>query len=904
MTKRLIRHLLRLTCLCVLSLYTSLDLTATHNRAGEIIYEQIGPLTIRATIKTYTKASSTGADRDSLELFWGDGSSTVLQRSNGNGNGVEITGSDVKVNCYIGEHTYASRATYTLSFTDPNRVNGILNVNFPNSVDIPFYLETTFTLLNTQFQGLNNSVILLEPPLDFACRDKIFIHNPNAFDIDGDSIGYELVIPQMQVGIPVPNYAFPNEIIPGIDNQIFLDEITGDFIWNTPKAVGEYNIAIKISEFRNGQLISSITRDMQIFVDDCDDNPPIVESEEEICVIAGELLDIPIQIDDIDEGDQVRVTASGGPFLIDPPNAQLTGPADFMDVAFEMDLRWQTVCDHVREQYYQVVIRAEDRVGLVNVHTIRIKVIAPAPENLEVVHDLGDNELSWDNPYACNEDFSDNFLGFSVWRREGSNPFVLDTCEHGMEGRGYDRIEFITNDANNDRYNYVDSAVEEDKVFCYRITAVFARLNANQNPVNSVESQPSEEVCILAQRDIPFLTLNDVTQTDITNGSVDIRWLTPDGAIYDTILHPPPYRIEVIQSNPLVAAPLFSQTYDDYTSVPTMDSLSVENLDTENVQYNYTVDLIDGNGDSSISESASSIFLTTMATDMVANLSWNASTPWNNINYEIYRSEDGGAFELIDETTSRTYSDGNLINGITYCYFIKSEGTFSIEPFPDPIINNSQIACVEPVDNQPPCPVNLEIVGICDQLAEGVSIDEAFNHLEWSNDLLDCPENADIALYEIFFSDTPSGDFDLIDDVDAPGLSYDDFRSDLVGGCYFLIAIDSVGNQSMPSDTICLDRCSVYELPNAFTPNADGANDLFVPRNNLFVNEVDFRVFNKWGNLMFTTSDPQLNWDGKNQGGNDVDDGTYYYTCELFQANDLGVNESIDILSGFIEVLR
>ena len=43
-----------------------LALFATHNRAGEIHVEQIGPLTLRVTIITWTKASSTNADRDTL----------------------------------------------------------------------------------------------------------------------------------------------------------------------------------------------------------------------------------------------------------------------------------------------------------------------------------------------------------------------------------------------------------------------------------------------------------------------------------------------------------------------------------------------------------------------------------------------------------------------------------------------------------------------------------------------------------------------------------------------------------------------------------------------------------------------------------------------------------------------
>ncbi|MDG2449559.1 MAG: gliding motility-associated C-terminal domain-containing protein, partial [Saprospiraceae bacterium] len=103
---------------------------ATHNRAGEITYVQIDELTIRATITTYTKTSSFSADRDSVEMFWGDGTSQFVKRDNGKGSPIE---NDVKINYYTAEHTYPSRGTYTMGMLDPNRVAGILNVDFPNS---------------------------------------------------------------------------------------------------------------------------------------------------------------------------------------------------------------------------------------------------------------------------------------------------------------------------------------------------------------------------------------------------------------------------------------------------------------------------------------------------------------------------------------------------------------------------------------------------------------------------------------------------------------------------------------------------------------------------------------------------------------------------------------------------
>src|SRR5690625_6389471 len=84
--------------------------------------------------------------------------------------------------------------------TDPNRIGGILNVNYQNSIRIKFHITTTFTFLNQQFQGPNNSAILLQPPIDEGCVGKPFVHNPNAYDPDGDSLAYEWAVPLQDVG--------------------------------------------------------------------------------------------------------------------------------------------------------------------------------------------------------------------------------------------------------------------------------------------------------------------------------------------------------------------------------------------------------------------------------------------------------------------------------------------------------------------------------------------------------------------------------------------------------------------------------------------------------------------------------------------------------------------------------
>ncbi|MCR9055429.1 MAG: gliding motility-associated C-terminal domain-containing protein, partial [bacterium] len=283
----------------------SSTLLATHNRAGEIRVELVdttctsdNSLTVRATVITYTKASSISVDRDTLTICWGDGTCERVGRANGLGTPPQgvILENDTKRNLYIATHTYSARATYTISMTDPNRNAGILNVNAPFSEQVPFHIQTEYTFLNPQVQGCNNSPILLQPPIDIGCVGQVFTHNPNAFDADNDSLSYEFITPMQEVDFSAPNYQEVMEIEPGIDNQITIDSLTGDIVWNAPQKAGEYNIAILIREYRNGQQIGSIVRDMQILVEECENLPPVVEVPfDEVCVIAGNVLEFDVR---------------------------------------------------------------------------------------------------------------------------------------------------------------------------------------------------------------------------------------------------------------------------------------------------------------------------------------------------------------------------------------------------------------------------------------------------------------------------------------------------------------------------------------------------------------------------------------------------------------------------------
>lgn len=904
-------------------------LYATHNRAGEIWVEQVGncvtSLTVKAIVVTYTKASSTAADRDTLLVCWGDGTCDKVGRVNGPGippQG-ELLGNDIKLNYYIGFHTYSARGAYRISTTDPNRIGGILNVNYPNSDQVKFHISTLFTIPNPQFQGCNSTPRLLQPPIDMGCVGRVFTHNPNAFDPDGDSLSYHFIVPLQDDGIPVPNYQFPNQINPGPNNTLTIDERTGDIVWDSPTQAGEYNLAIIIVEYRNGIPIDTLVRDMQILVEECENQPPIVATPfDEICVVAGELITFEVSASAplVETTQRVRLTALGGPFEVAVSPATFTPNTNtFEDDPVIKTFQWQTACEHISDQFYSVVFKAVDNYfgdssGLATLKSLRIKVVGPPPQDVQAQPASGQVTVTWGKPYFCENTLDNYFRGFTVWRREGSNNFPIDECIPGLEGRGYTKLTNVPiQQVQNDRYFYLDSNLERGRTYCYRILAEFAKTTpGGQYTYNRVESLPSAEICVQLSRDLPLITLVDVLQTDAANGQMRVCWSKPLLPDLDTLLNPGPYRYEVLRApgqtdNEADFQPI-GVTFDSPTFAAANDTCFVDSgLNTAGSAYSYLVNFYIQGGATLLgaTNTASSIFLNISPTDNANALSWTEVVPWNNEDYVVYRRNTSGSFDSIATVSQPGYLDTGLVNGISYCYKIKSRGSYGVTGIVDPIENFSQENCASPLDNVAPCPPTLEVDNLCDEIVNCDDEESLVNTLRWVNPMSICATTDDVVGYNVYYAPVQGADFEKIAFIDDSRITSFEHKPEFgIAGCYAVTALDTFANQSAFSNVVCVDNCPVYILPNAFTPNGDEQNDLFVPVSSCFIESVEFEVFNRWGQLVFTTNNPELNWNGNNARGEALAPGTYFYTCRVLERRVSGVSANPNLLSGYIELIR
>lgn len=877
--------MIRTTLIFIFILFGAFCAQATHNRAGEIIYEHVSGFTYKVTINTITKSSSTAADRPWLKIKWGDEPANILdtdldslERSL-----EEVLPGDAKRNQYIGYHTYAGAGVFTLIVEDPNRNFGVINIF--NSVNQVFTLQTV--LIISPQTGHNNSVQLLKPPIEQACIFQPWIHNPVAYDPDGDSLVYSLVPCLGENAETLTGWA-PPEVSTSNPTDIFIiDSQTGDVQWLVPPLAGEFNIAILIQEFRNGILVGSVLRDMQITVVTCNNEPPVIFPITDYCVEAGGIIQFQVQFSDPD-GDNVDITAFGGPM------SSVVHEAEFNP--FTNTFIWQPECAEVRAAPYTVSFEALDDgyVNLADIESVNITVVAPKVENVQASALGSVVNITW-SPSPCASSFSNyesTLVKYLVYRKQNGFSFNPDLCEVGMPG--YTGYQLIGESVGLYNTSFMDNAPGFGVPFCYRIVTVWP---------DGALSYASEEDCVTIRKDVPVMTNVSIINTDNVLGSDSIRWSAPTEL--DTSIYLPPYFYllehqigdvwETIYTGTSFSSLLGGDTTYVHTGINTVGSAHV-----------YRVKFFSQGNFVSQSNPASSPFLIATPTDNSVVLNLSGNFPWLNYKYDIYRKAPGEInYSYLTSSPFATYTDTGLVNNESYCYLIQTLGTFDTPSIADSLWNWSQEICAVPYDATPPCAPTLQAASDC----ENLTLELNWNYF----DTLCAP---DVTAYVLYYAETESSPFLALDTISNDELhSYSFYHPNAlpsIAGCFAITALDSLNfwpdgllhqNESAFSNVICIDNCPSYELPNIITPDLDGANDVFQPFPYRSIESIDLKIFNRFGTLVFETTDPDVLWNGEDaNNGILCSDGVYYYTLIVNTIRTQGVvTENKD---GYLHILN
>jgi gliding motility-associated-like protein len=532
-------------------------------------------------------------------------------------------------------------------------------------------------------------------------------------------------------------------------------------------------------------------------------------------------------------------------------------------------------------------------------------VVGPAPRGVSLQQVEDGFFLRW------REDTCKKAIGYKIYRRVDSSHWSHGYCEIGVLGHnnGYQFLAMVNGVTN---ITYLDNAsgagLSPGNVYCYLVTAVYTSTGANNNAILGTETEgyASEEVCGEIVKSKPVITNVSVEKTGASGGVIKLAWSKPTAM--DSILYPGPYKYVILR------APGFNGTtfslVDSLSSASFAlfnDTLYIDSfLNTVQTPFTYKIEFYSdsfGLKRQSIgkSQSATSVFLSAAPGDQFVQLSWNEFVPWVNSSYVIYR-KNGNVFDSIGVSTVKSYVDQDLANGQEYCYYVKSVGSFSSPGYVDPVLNNSQEICASPKDTVASCapglgPPPLDMVSGCVDFR---------NKIRWNNPNHSCAN--DVVKYNIYFTAKRDVAPFLIATLNsANDTFYTDERDALkrsIAGCYTITAIDSFGNESKPSNPICYDNCPEYVLPNVFTPGTvDGNNDMFLPFPYKFVDHIELTIFNRWGQKVFSTNDPDINWQGTDESsGKVLGAGVYYFLGKVYEIRLDGNTERK--LQGTITIIR
>ncbi len=363
-----------------------------------------------------------------------------------------------------------------------------------------------------------------------------------------------------------------------------------------------------------------------------------------------------------------------------------------------------------------------------------------------------------------------------------------------------------------------------DNVYCFRIAA----LDLCSNNRTYSDTICSTNIQVLAQE-----------------GQNQLNWTTVP-INFD--------RYELTKNNAPLGPPITVDNITDFTDT---------SVDC-NVVYCYRTTTVYTNGNRSISAENCVTGINSLPPPAIASLT--ASVDGNSITldwappgtidfYQVFRSENSGAFQLIETRNSLPFVDYNLRPQVNrYCYYIIYQNTCG---------------------NQSPVSVTS-----CAILLTGSNVENKNFVLNWT------PFTGwehGISDYQLEIMDENGILIGPPISLGSTATSYQDpITQTRQISQYRIVAIS---NDSIPlrsySNIVIEDIPLQVFVPNSFTPNNDALNDIFTAKG-LFINEYSMEIYSRWGELLYHTTDLEQGWDGVYKGSL-VPEDTYVY---IIQATD------------------
>ena len=255
---------------------------------------------------------------------------------------------------YETDVTFPNTGNWAIHYEECCRNAAILNMMLPAGESHYFYT-------NFMVDTLNSSPVFLNPPIVLAQDSVPFYYNPLPFDADGDSIAWSLDIPLSSNGTPVAGYTLPPS------DSLFpfnMDPLTGEITF-LPNTLGNFQVSLRVKEYRNGIQIGEITRDMQIIVVPSANRPANVSvnsntfpyNSKNYTIAPGAPFNITVSVIDLD-GQNLRLSGAGEPLVLANNPAVFT--ATNAPACAGGTLSWTPTAAQARTAPYVVGIRVSE----------------------------------------------------------------------------------------------------------------------------------------------------------------------------------------------------------------------------------------------------------------------------------------------------------------------------------------------------------------------------------------------------------------------------------------------------------------------------------------------------------------------------------------------------------------
>jgi gliding motility-associated-like protein len=362
----------------------------------------------------------------------------------------------------------------------------------------------------------------------------------------------------------------------------------------------------------------------------------------------------------------------------------------------------------------------------------------------------------------------------------------------------------------------------DDNFYCFRI--------GTYNPCTNVTSY-SNTICSANM---------DLTVADNEN---KLNWITSSSGV-------PSFQVTklTVPANSSLTFAVGGTTYDDSDIIC-------------GTEYCYTLLTNYNNGSQSVSLTKCGVAFSTTAPSAIENassqvntdgvsLQWFATAPFTPATFSIFKSQ-GNAFLLLTTTDQLTLDDLTYRTDEQSCY---------------------QVSYVDICGNQSP-----RSNDICPIVLSGTLLDDNSIKLDWTEygGWKDGVQQYVIEKYD--------AQGNLLESIPVnSSLTYTDATEDLLQQVYVYIVKAAPVNGTLPlsnSNTIIIIKNPNLFHPTAFTPNGDALNDIFNVYGQ-YISGFEMQIFNRWGELMFTTTDLDVGWDGTFKG-TEMPEGTYTFTANI-----------------------